>query len=288
MDNNWIADNLENAFSTWNTKLSEMWSLLTESPQTFKGGTIWQTIVTINGGMQAIGYGLLVLFFAIGIFRSSASFREFQRPEHILRHFIYFVMAKLGITYGMELLTDIFSVCSGIVATAASSVGGVTGASVALPSEIVDAIADVGFLASIPLWLVTLLGSLIVTVLAFIMILTVYGRFFKLYMYAALSPIALSSFAGEGTSSFGKAFLKSYIGVCMEGAVIVLACIIFSAFASSGSLAIDPDASVVSQVWSYLGEVIFNMRAATRCRTNSTWEQSCNEVKPTERLCLSN
>ena len=84
--------------------MTEMWSLLTESPQDFKGGTIWQTIVTINGGMQAIGYGLLVLFFAIGIFRSASGFREFQRPEHLLRHFIYFVLAKLGITYGMDLL----------------------------------------------------------------------------------------------------------------------------------------------------------------------------------------
>ncbi len=259
MDNNWIVDNLENAFNTWNSKLAEMWALLTESPQTFKGGTIWNTIVTINGGMQAIGYGLLVLFMAIGIFRSTASFRDFQRPEYVLKHFIFFILAKLGITYGMTLMTDIFSVCNGIVATAANSVGGVVGSSVALPTEIVDAIADVGFLASIPLWLVTLLGSLIITVLAFIMILTVYGRFFKLYMYAALSPIALSSFAGEGTSSFGKAFLKSYIGVCMEGAVIVLACIIFSAFASSGTLVVDPTASVVTQVWSYLGEVIFNM-----------------------------
>lgn len=91
------------------------------------------------------------------------------------------------------------------------------------------------------------------------MILTVYGRFFKLYMYAALSPVALASFAGEHTTHFGKAFLRSYIGVCMEGAVIVLACIIFSAFASSGTVVVDPDASVVTQVWSYLGEVIFNM-----------------------------
>ena len=182
MDNNWIVENLTNAFTTWNSKMTEMWSLLTESPQTFKGGTIWQTIVTINGGMQAIGYGLLVLFFAIGIFRSSASFREFQRPEQVLRHFIYFVLAKLGITYGMDLLVNVFDVCNGIVATAAGSVGGLTGASVALPQEIVDAIGDVGFLASIPLWLVTLLGSLMITVLAFIMILTVYGRFFKIYI----------------------------------------------------------------------------------------------------------
>lgn len=150
-------------------------------------------------------------------------------------------------------------VCSGIVATAAGSIGGLTGASVALPQEIADAIGDVGFFASIPLWLVTLLGSLFITVLAFIMILTVYGRFFKIYMYAALSPVALASFAGEGTSHFGKAFLRSYVGVCMEGAVIVLACIIFSAFSSSGTPVVDSSASVVTQVWSYLGEVIFNL-----------------------------
>lgn len=178
MDNNWIVENLTNAFGVWNSKMTEMWSLLTESPQTFKGGTIWQTIVTINGGMQAIGYGLLVLFFAIGIFHSASCFRDFQRPEHLLRHFIYFVLAKLGITYGMDLLVDVFDVCNGIVATAAGSIGGLTGASVALPQEIADAIGDVDFLASIPLWLVTLLGSLFITVLAFIMILTVYGRFF--------------------------------------------------------------------------------------------------------------
>ena len=128
MDNNWIVENLTNAFGVWNSKMTEMWSLLTESPQTFKGGTIWQTIVTINGGMQAIGYGLLVLFFAIGIFRSASSFRDFQRPEHLLRHFIYFVLAKLGITYGMDLLVDVFDVCSGIVATAAGSIGGLAGA----------------------------------------------------------------------------------------------------------------------------------------------------------------
>ena len=43
LDNNWIVENLTNAFGVWNNKMTEMWSLLTESPQTFKGGTIWQT-----------------------------------------------------------------------------------------------------------------------------------------------------------------------------------------------------------------------------------------------------
>lgn len=259
MDNNWIIDNLNYAFTLWNDKLTEMWSLLTQSPQAFKGGTIWQTIQTVNGAMQGVGYGLLVLFLAIGIFRSGVGFRDFRRPEYVLRHFLYFVMAKLAVTYGIDLMMDIFAVCAGIISAATGSVGGIEGAAVALPGEIVTAIEGVGFLASIPLWLVTLLGSLFITVLAFIMILIVYGRFFKIYMYAALSPVALASFAGEGTSHFGKAFLRSYVGVCMEGAVIVLAGIIFSAFSASGTPVVDSSASVVTQVWSYLGEVIFNL-----------------------------
>ena len=122
-----------------------------------------------------------------------------------------------------------------------------------------DAIEDVGFLASIPLWLVSLLGSLFITVMSFILILTVYGRFFRLYFYTALAPLPLASFAGEGTSFAGTAFLKSYVGVCLEGAIIVLACLIFSAFMSSGTPVVDTSLSAVTMSWQYIGETIFNM-----------------------------
>jgi hypothetical protein len=90
------------------------------------------------------------------------------------------------------------------------------------------------------------------------MIMTVYGRFFKLYLYTAIAPIPLSTFAGETTQQVGKSFLKSYAAVCLEGAIIVLSCIIFSAFASSPPI-IDVSASANSQVWTYLGELIFNI-----------------------------
>lgn len=259
MDNSWVVDNLQKAFSTWNDRMEELWGLLTQSPETFKDGAIWNAMVGINGTLQAIGYGLLVLFFAINLFRSAASFRDFQRPEYALRQLIQFVLAKTAITYGLEFLTKIFAICNGIVASAAGSIGGVEGASITMPDEIINAINDVSFWHSIPLWLITLLGTIFITILAFIMILTVYGRFFKLYMYAALSPIALSSFVGSSTSFIGKSFLKSYIGVCMEGAVIVLACIIFTAFASSGAPPIAEDVSVVTQVWTYLAETVFNL-----------------------------
>lgn len=259
MSDNWIIANLENAFETWNSKLTEIWSLVTQSPQSFKGGDIWNVVVQINGGLKAIGYGLLVLFFAISIFKSTASFRDFQRPEYALKHFIRFVAAKLAITYAMDIMTTIFTICGGIVEKVTQQMGGMAGAAVALPTEISAAIEGVGFWASIPLWLVTILGSLFITIMSFIMIMTVYGRFFKIYMYTALAPVPLAAFAGEVTSGTGRAFIKSYVGVCMEGAVIVLACLIFSAFMSNGVPTVDTNITTVTMVWKYVGETIFNM-----------------------------
>ena len=259
MSDNWIVGNLQSSMNTWNDKMAEIWTLITTTPQNFRGGSIWTTIVTINDAMKAIGYGLLVLFFAMSIFQSAASFRDFQRPEFALRHFIRFVLAKVAVGSAMEIMTAVFSVCGGIVQTVMGSVGSMAAASVSVPQEIVDAIEDVGFLASIPLWLVSLLGSLFITVMSFVLILTVYGRFFRLYFYTALAPIPLASFAGEGTSFAGKAFLKSYIGVCLEGAIIVLACLIFTAFMSSSAPVVDTSLSAVTMSWQYIGETIFNM-----------------------------
>lgn len=128
-----------------------------------------------------------------------------------------------------------------------------------MPAEIVEKVESVGMLDSIPLWIVTLLGSLLITVLSFIMILTVYGRMFKLYMYTAIAPIPLSSFAGEPSQSVGKNFIRSYAGVCLEGAIIALACIIFSVFTSSTPAVSDTSLSAVTIVWNYVGELVFNL-----------------------------
>ena len=76
MSGNWIIQNLENALNTWNEKLSEIWSLITQTPQQFKGGSIWSVIVSINGALQAIGYALLVLFFVVGVMKTCGSFAD--------------------------------------------------------------------------------------------------------------------------------------------------------------------------------------------------------------------
>lgn len=258
MSDNWVVQNLENALKTWDKKLAEIWTLLTQSPQSFKGGALWNITTTIHGTLQAIGYALLVLFFVIGIVKTCGSFAELKRPEAAVKTFVRFAIAKGLISSGMELMLALLTIVQGTIIRIMNATGASTPQPTVLPKEIVDAVEACGFFESIPLWAVTLIGGLFVWVLSFVMILTVYGRFFKLFMYTALAPIPLSTFAGEPTQSVGIGFLKSYAAVCLEGAIIVLACVIFSVFAATPP-SVDPNAAAVTMVWTYVGELVFNM-----------------------------
>ncbi|MGN1414756.1 MAG: hypothetical protein ACI4WY_10990 [Anaerovoracaceae bacterium] len=258
MSDNWVVQNLQRALDTWNEKLAEIWTLLLQSPEDFKGGRIWTVILDIHSTVQAIGIALLVLFFLTGIMRTFGSLAEIKRPEQAVQLFLRFILAKGAVTYGLELMLGIFEIMQGMISAIMQTAGLGSQGNSALPGEMITAIEECGFFESIPLWAVTLIGSLLITVLSFIMILTVYGRFFKLYLYTALAPVPLATFAGSPTQQVGISFLKSYTGVCLEGAIIILACIVFSLFASAPP-SINTSDSVVTMVWSYIAELVFNM-----------------------------
>lgn len=258
MSDNWVVQNLLRTLNLWNEKLAEVWSLLTTGPEDFRDGQVWQVILNIHSALQAIGLALLVLFFVTGILRTCTNFDEVKKPEHALKLFLRFVIAKAIVTYGLDLMLALYKIFQGVAQTVMDSSGLGSAAEATLPQEMIAAIESCGFFESIPLWAVTLIGSLVVLILSFIIILTIYGRFFKLYIYTAIAPVPLSTFAGEPTQRIGISFLKSYAGVCLEGVVIVLACVIFSAFASSPPV-VDTTAAPATMVWSYIGELAFNM-----------------------------
>jgi hypothetical protein len=259
---NWIIDNIANALEVWNEKLVEIWNLLIQSPESFKGGAVWDVITDIYGALQAIGYALLVLFFLVGVVKTCGSFTEIKKPEHALRLFVRFAVAKIVVTHGLELMMALFRIVQGIVGKIMSTSGLVSASAVTMPAEMEEAIRGLTFWESIPAWAVSLIGSLVVIVLSFVMIMSVYGRFFRLYLYTAIAPVPLSTFAGEPSSNIGKSFLKSYAGVCLEGAIMVLGCVVFSVFMDSPP-AVSADASPVTMVWSYMGELIFNLLVLT-------------------------
>ena len=239
--------------------LDKMWAILTTSPQSFKGGTIWSVITTINGVLGAIGTALLVLFFTIGVIKTCGSFAELKKPETAVKVFIRFAIAKALIDNCLDLLVDFVTIVQGVISkiTGASSIG--TALEFTIPSEVQSTFEGIGILdGAIPIWAVCFIAHLAFIVIGIVLLLTVYGRFFRIYMYTAIAPIPLSTMAGQPTESIAKSFLKSYAGVCMQGVVIVLACIIFTAYAASMP-EIDTTAEPIAMVWRYVSEVIFNM-----------------------------
>ena len=258
MSDNWVVQMLQSALYIWSGKLAEIWSLMTQSPEEFKGGEIWNVIVKIHDGLLAVGIALLVLFFVVGVMRSAGSLAELKRPEVAVKMFIRFILAKAVVTYGMELMLALISIVQGIISTIMTTSGFGEVMALKLPDELVSTIESCGFFDSIPLWIVALLSVFIVWILSIVLIMSVYGRFFKLYMYTAIAPIPLAAFVGEPTQNIGKSFVKSYAAVCLQGAIIVIACIIFSVFAASEP-AVDASKAAVTQVWVYIGELIFNM-----------------------------
>ena len=219
-------------------------------------------VISINSALKAIGFALLVLFFVVGVVKTCGSFTEIKKPEHAAKLFIRFVLAKAVVSYGLDLMMALFRIVQGVISTTMNTAGLAAQTAVTMPAEMEAAIRALTFWQSIPAWAVSLIGSLVIIVLSFVMIMSVYGRFFKLYLYTAIAPIPLSAFAGEPSANIGKSFLKSYAAVCLEGAIIVLGCIIFSVFASSQPV-VDVSASPVTMVWAYMGELIFNLLVLT-------------------------
>ena len=240
-------------------KLDKMWALLTTSPQNFKGGGIWSIITTINGVLGAIGTALLVLFFTIGVIKTCGSFAELKKPETAVKVFIRFAISKYLIDNCLKLMLNFVTIVQGVIAkvTASSSVG--TALEFSIPSSVQSKFDGVGILdGAIPLWAICFIAHIAFIVIGIVLLLTVYGRFFRIYMYTAIAPIPLSTLAGQPTEIIAKSFLKSYAGVCMQGVVIVLACVIFTAYAASMPQ-IDTSAEPIKMVWGYVSEVVFNM-----------------------------
>ena len=142
MSDNWVVQNLQNALDTWNSKLAEIWQILTQSPENFKGGGIWQVIVQIHGALQAIGYALLVLFFVVGVVKTCGSFTEVKRPEHALKIFIRFAIAKGVVTYGLELMMALFNIIQGVTSTIMQTAGFGSTEDTVLPDEIIEAVEE--------------------------------------------------------------------------------------------------------------------------------------------------
>lgn len=219
-----------------------MKAILDTAPANFGGGLVWDVVEQINMGIQGIAYGLLILFFLMTFFKTTSNFKDLS-VQQIIGWIVRFLIVKFLIDYGIEILNFAINISMGIndkifgIASDFQFSG--------IPQEVLDAVANMeqaqwwerlgAFFQLIPMNFIALLGNLVMWFVGIMLVITVYLRFFRVFIYSALAPIALSTFGSPETSQTGKHFLKAYAAVCLEICVIALAMVLFAAMASSSA-----------------------------------------------------
>lgn len=250
---------LDWALGIWSRGLELVETILTLSPQEFASGGGWNVVTAVFGAMQAVAYPLLIICFYFGLVRSSFTMMELRRPAVAVTLLLRFLIVKALIDSGIGLLQMLMQIGQGIIRIVFTA-GIDLGRGTALPDEIRAALEGFSFWGDpggwLMLFLVSVIAAIVLIVMTFMVVLTVYGRFFKIYVYAALAPIPLAFFGGEPTQSTGISFLKAFGGVCAEGAVIAVACVIYSAVVSAVPTLSFAGSGVVSELLNYIVGVI--------------------------------
>lgn len=248
-------DMLQGALDYWNERYNSIFDILTTSPSDFQGGGIWDTVTTVESIIKGTGVSLVVLFFLYGLFKSSIGFQDFRRnPKQIIFSLFRIGIANFFVLNATDLLTDIMTVVQNIIVSI--NAGALT-SDFQLPQDLIDALDKADWGAGFGAFAAALIGTVGIHLLSIIILVVVYGRFFKIFLLSAVSPIPLAGFAGESTESLCTNFLKTYIGECMRGIVILVACMIFSAFAVSPVTTTSTTPG--GMTWAYIGDVLMQM-----------------------------
>lgn len=250
---------LDHAVNMFNKFMGETWNMLTTGLEDFMGGSIWRVMSTINNGLIAGGLALLVVFTFMGVIKSTVSLAELKRPEAAVRVFVRFIFAKALITYGATFMLYVFDIVQAAVLTINRYAGAFTKATV--PKKITEAMDEPSAIfdpiISILMGAVGLISWLVIVIVSIVILISVYGRFFRLYMYTAISPLMLSTLGGEPTQQVGIGFIKNYIAVCLEGVVITIACIIYISISKNPNIAeYDGDWGALLMVLEYVGNFV--------------------------------
>ena len=277
----WLSNLINTAIRNWNELFAGISQLLTSAPNNFHGSgdaslansgllsglfsasNVWSVVVRINGYFQAIGAPLMVIFFFIG-FVKTTTFSEIKRPEAAIRMLGRFVIGQFIVTQGFALTCSVFDLASKMTADVFAKSGVSLTHSVAyLPPEFGALIKSLGLWESIGVLIVGLLAAGVIFVMGYVVVIGVYGRFFRLYIYAAFSPIPLASFGGDqSTWGMGSHFLKSFLAAVLEGVVVMFAICIFVLATNSPTPIPIPHAEAnwaVSEVLSVLLPTLVNM-----------------------------
>lgn len=250
---------LQDALDIWNEYYTKIITILTTSPESLYSG-VWNAMKTINNYLSVIGVALVVIFFYIGLTKNVIRLEELRRPANFFGLFIRLVLAQAFVANSSQLLLKIMEIIQGCIVGISNLFGGFgsNGRVAAVPNEIVMLARDAGWSTGLGIWVLALIGAILIWAVSLIMLLLVYVRFFKIYIYTAIAPLPLATLAGETTSRTARSFLMTYIGACLQGVIIAIAFIIFAKITNTG-FSVDSSKGVASIIFSYIGTIFMQL-----------------------------
>lgn len=248
-------ENLENALNFWSRRFNEIVSLLTMSPSAFQGGDVWRTVTSILDVFKATGVSLLIIFFFYGLFKAGIDYHDvFRNPKAVIMAFVRIAVAQFFVVHALDFLAATLYVGQGLIAKVPAHI---TAASFTIPANLRSALEGADWWAGIGALVASYLGYGVIALLSIIVLMVVYGRFFKIFLLTAIAPIPLAGLASEATASIGQNFIKSYFAECLRGVLVIVACVIFTAFAHSP--ATGSSTSPGAMTFWYVSEVVLQM-----------------------------
>lgn len=199
-----------------------MYSVLTEDLSDFSPHA-YEYISILNTILKGFASSLMLVAFCVGYIQSAVSLIEQKTPIAIFKTLARLVIVNALVVRGTDIiLMPMFSVVR------------------SLTSRLIEAIGEL-----LPINILTGILYIAVIISGLVLLLTVFGRFLKIYVYMSIAPVPLAFFAGGNvTAMYGRNYIKNMFGVCMEAVTMVIAIQLFCAIA---------DDAVMTQVGGMLG-----------------------------------
>jgi len=247
---------LEMVFGFWNSQVSLVFSLLGQSPVSFKGGGPWSVVSNLEPIFVAVGSSMVVLFFVIGFCSESVDVREEIRFEVILRMLMRLGIAEWLVTKNVSIMKAFFTSIGNLV----NLIGGGTNKPLTIDSAQADVIKKLGFGESLIMLILSALLSIIIIICGFFLIYTVYFRFLKILIIVPMGAIAYSTLAGNrNISHTALTYSRYFLSVTLEAVTMALAIIICNAFISAGLPSFTGNYADWAQTLIYLCEMTFTI-----------------------------
>ncbi len=200
------------ANAIWNWCIGVSTGLLGTTPEGFSAEAWSYVKDTLYPWATGIGVMIMNLFFIIGFLRAVSNFKENITLELCIENLIRIVGLNVFLQKGFGIIRTLFQV--------ASFMSGQVMRMEDVSMYTTD--ADVG--AHLFWWLFGFGYFIVALVCGIIIILTLYGRYSKLYMLIVFFPFASSTVvAGRGVDTTAYAWLKTFLSNTFEIVVIALA-----------------------------------------------------------------